>query len=207
MPWALSGLLLIASAELLRRLRRARAEGRLVGYLAGRTTLVEGLRWGMIVDLLTEDTKPGRDAAAALVAAYNRHLLSQGADVAAALMLKHAAPARALRRNGYIVCPPALLPREFPVLLHWNMPGEPPPRGTEGPPSCVVVLDGSWSQARKRRAALTRASPRSRTRAGRCPRRSCAPSRARAAPAARGTGPSGTGRPSTGPCVQRRNRS
>jgi len=106
----------------------ARAGGRLVGYLAGRTTLVAGLRWGMIVDLLTEDTKPGRDAAAALVAAYNRHLQSQGADVAAALMLKHAAPARALRRNGYIVCPPALLPREFPVLLHWNMPGEPPPR-------------------------------------------------------------------------------
>ncbi len=28
-------------------------------------------------------------------------------------------------------------------------PGEPPPLASAGPPSCVVVLDGSWSQARK----------------------------------------------------------
>ena len=27
-------------------------------------------------------------------------------------------------------------------------PGEPPPLASAGPPSCVVVLDGSWSQAR-----------------------------------------------------------
>lgn len=106
----------------------ARSDGRLIGYLAGRTTSIEGLRWGMIVDLLTEDTEPGRDAAAALVAAYDRHLREQGADVAAALMLKHARPARALRRNGYVVCPPSFLPRDFPALLHWNMPGPRPPR-------------------------------------------------------------------------------
>jgi hypothetical protein len=106
----------------------ARSSGRCLGYLAGRTTLVEGLRWGMIVDLLTEDTKDGRDAASSLLAAYNRHILAEGADVAAALILKHTPPALALRRNGYIVCPPSFLPREFPVLLHWNMPGPAPPR-------------------------------------------------------------------------------
>jgi len=97
----------------------ARSSGRLIGYLAGRTILIEGLRWGMIVDLLTEDTKAGHEAAASLVAAYHRHILTQGADVAAALMLKHVNPARALRRNGYIVCPPSLLPRQFPALVRW----------------------------------------------------------------------------------------
>jgi hypothetical protein len=104
-----------------------RSSDRCLGYLAGRTTLVEGLRWSTIVDLLTEDTEEGRDAASSLVAAYNRHILREGADVSAALMLKHAPPALALRRNGYIVCPPSLLPRDFPALFHWNMPGPAPP--------------------------------------------------------------------------------
>jgi hypothetical protein len=106
----------------------ARSGGHLVGYLAGRTTLAEGLRWGIIVDLLTENTKEGRDAAASLVAAYNRHALKEGADVAAGLMLRHTSPALALRRNGYIVCPPSLLPREFPALLRWYAAEPAPPR-------------------------------------------------------------------------------
>jgi hypothetical protein len=117
----------------------ARSGGRLLGYLAGRTTLVEGLRWGMIVDLLAEDTNEGRDAAGLLVAAYHRHLREEGADISAALMLEHVSPARALRRNGYIVCPPSLLPREFPALLHWNMPG-PAPAHLFDPKSWFITL-------------------------------------------------------------------
>jgi len=106
----------------------ARSSGRLLGYLAGGTTLVEGLRWGMIVDLLAEDTKEGRSAAARLVAAYHRHILNEGADLAATLMFTHAPTAAALRRNGYLVYPPSFIPREFPALLHWNMPDPAPPR-------------------------------------------------------------------------------
>ena len=117
----------------------ARSSGRLLGYLAGRTTLVEGLRWGTIVDLLAEETREGRFAASRLVAAYHRHLLAEGADIAAALMFKHAPGALALRRNGYVVCPPSLLPREFPALLHWNMPGPTPPRLLD-PKSWFITL-------------------------------------------------------------------
>ena len=70
----------------------------------------------------------GRRAAASLVAAYNRHILGEGADIGAALMVKRAHPAFGLRRNGYIACPPSLLPREFPALLRWYAAEPPPPR-------------------------------------------------------------------------------
>jgi hypothetical protein len=117
----------------------AHSNDRCLGYLAGRTTTIEGLRWGMIVDLLTEETNEGREAASALLAAYNRHLSAEGADIAAALMLKHASPAQALRRNGYIVCPPSLLPREFPALLHWNTPS-PAPSSLFDPKSWFITF-------------------------------------------------------------------
>jgi hypothetical protein len=106
----------------------ARKNGRLVGYLVGRTTVIEGLTWGMIMDILSEDTPDGRAAIFHLVAAYDHHIALEGADVAACLMFKHAPAARGLRRNGYIVCPPTLLPREFPALLRWYGPGSPPAR-------------------------------------------------------------------------------
>jgi GNAT superfamily N-acetyltransferase len=104
----------------------ARKGGRLLAYLAGTLTTIEGLRWGMIVDMLAADTPEGRAAGRGVVAAFHRHIRSEGADLAAALMLKRAPPAKALRRNGYLVCPRSFLPREFPVLLRWNMPSAPP---------------------------------------------------------------------------------
>jgi len=105
----------------------ARKGGRLLAYLAGNLTTIEGLRWGMIVDMLAAATPEGRAAARAAVAAFHRHIRSEGADLAAALMLKHAPPAKALRRSGYLVCPRSFLPRSFPVLLRWNLPSAPPP--------------------------------------------------------------------------------
>jgi GNAT superfamily N-acetyltransferase len=99
-----------------------------VGCLAGRSMEIEGLRWGFIVDLFSEDSPDGRAAASWLVAAFHAHLAGEGTDIAASLMPAHAPAARALRRNGYVVCPPSLLPRDFPVLLRWNMPEPPPPR-------------------------------------------------------------------------------
>ena len=117
----------------------ARSDGRLLGYLAGRTAVVEGLRWGLVIDLLAEKTALGEAAASRLVAAYRRHIAKDGVDLAASLMFKHAPAAAALRRNGFIACPPALLPREFPALLHWNMTG-PAPSGFFDPKSWFITL-------------------------------------------------------------------
>jgi hypothetical protein len=117
----------------------ARSEGRLAGYLVGGMTTIEGLRWGMIVDLLTARTPEGRAASRHLIAAFSRDARSEGADLAATLMLKHAPAAKALRRNGYLVCPKNLLPREFPILLHWNM-DRPAPAGLFDPNSWFITM-------------------------------------------------------------------
>jgi GNAT superfamily N-acetyltransferase len=104
----------------------ARAAGRLAGYLVGTTTHFGGLRWAMIADLLVPASAEGRVAAARLVAAFTRHARAAGAAVAGCLMLRHAPAAAALRKNGYLIAPPRLMPREFPILLQWNAPQAPP---------------------------------------------------------------------------------
>jgi GNAT superfamily N-acetyltransferase len=100
----------------------ARKDGRLLGYLASAVMTVQGLRWAMIADMLVADTKEGRAAAARLVKEHVRRSRDAGADLAAGLMFKHAPAAAGLRRNGFLVCPPGLLPREFPILIRSNIP-------------------------------------------------------------------------------------
>lgn len=105
----------------------ARSGGRLAGYIVGTSTRFSGLRWAMIADMLVPATAAGRDTAAVLIAAFTRRARASGADIAASLMLRHAPAAAALRRNGYLAAPSRLMPREFPILLQWNSPQEPPP--------------------------------------------------------------------------------
>lgn len=104
----------------------ARSGDRLAGYLVGTVTHFGGLKWAMIADLFAPDSSEGKDAAALLVAAFTKHARASGADVAGSLMLRHAPAASALRRNGYVIAPPRLMPREFPILLQWNSPRQPP---------------------------------------------------------------------------------
>ncbi len=104
----------------------ARSKGELCGYLVGRMTKLEGIPCGVIVDMLTENTRQGTKAARRLIAAFNRDARNEGAPMALCLLLRQSPAARALRRNGYIICPKPYLPREFPIIVHWNMPGPPP---------------------------------------------------------------------------------
>jgi GNAT superfamily N-acetyltransferase len=106
----------------------ARRDGRLLGYLVSTSTTVQGLKWAMIMDMFVSDSREGRSAASVLAGEHARRARAGGADLAAGLMFKHAPAAAGLRRNGFLVCPPGLLPREFPILLHWNMP-TPEPAG------------------------------------------------------------------------------
>lgn len=104
----------------------ARSKGEMRGYLVARKTGIEGIPCGVLVDILTEKTPEGKKAAGRLIAAFNRQARADGAAMGLCLMLRHSPVGRALRRNGYIICPKAFLPREFPIILHWNMPGSPP---------------------------------------------------------------------------------
>jgi len=108
------------------RVLTARSKGEMRGYLVARKTESEGIPCAVLVDILTESTPEGKKAAGRLIAAFNRQAREEGAAMGFCLMLKHSPFGRALRRNGYIICPKAFLPREFPIILHWNMPGSPP---------------------------------------------------------------------------------
>jgi GNAT superfamily N-acetyltransferase len=117
----------------------ARGNGRLLGYLVSTTTNVQGLKWAMIMDLFVADSREGHATASLLVREHVRRSRAGGADLAAGLMFRHSPAAAGLRRNGFFVCPPGLLPREFPILLHWNMPGA-EPAGFYDPESWFITM-------------------------------------------------------------------
>jgi GNAT superfamily N-acetyltransferase len=104
----------------------ARSKGELRGYLIARMTNIEGIPCGVLVDIMTENTPEGKKAAGRLVAAFNRQARVDGAAMGLCLMLRHSPVARTLRRSGYVICPKLFLPRDFPIIVHWNMPGSPP---------------------------------------------------------------------------------
>ncbi len=117
----------------------ARFNGRLIGFLVGSVTKIENLWWGTIVDLLVADTPEGKTAAVFLVSAFCREARSRDTALVACLMLKHGPTAKALRRNGFLVCPRRLLPRKFPILLSWNA-SEPAPAGLFDTASWHITL-------------------------------------------------------------------
>ena len=104
----------------------ARSKGELRGYLVARMTRIEGIPCGVLVDILAENTPEGEKAAGRLIASFTRQARADGAAMAFSLILKHSPVARALRRNGFFICPKPFLPRDFPIIIHWNMTGSPP---------------------------------------------------------------------------------
>jgi GNAT superfamily N-acetyltransferase len=117
----------------------ARSGPRLLGYLVGTLASFEGLRWGLVVDLLVRNSAEGRSAAAHLVSAFDRRVEERGAAIGGGLMFKHAPAASGLRRNGYVRLPHRFLPREFPAMFRWNWPG-PLPVGFYDPRRWFLTL-------------------------------------------------------------------
>jgi GNAT superfamily N-acetyltransferase len=88
---------------------------RLVGYAVTRSSTFQGVRTGLIVDLLVEPTQQGEQAAQALVAEATSSFIQEGLHLAGCLMLPTSQEFRALRRQGYWVCPKRLEPQPFPL--------------------------------------------------------------------------------------------
>jgi GNAT superfamily N-acetyltransferase len=90
----------------------------LVGYVVTRSSTFQGVRTGLIVDLLVEPTQQGEQAAQALVAEATSSFVQEGMHLAGCLMLPTSQEFRALRRQGYWVCPKSLEPQPFPFTTY-----------------------------------------------------------------------------------------
>lgn len=95
----------------------ARQEGQIVATIAVRSTTIEAIACGMVVDFLVEPTERGRLAGEVLLHEAAGHFQEQDLDLAGCLMLPHAEEIKLLRRQGYILCPRWLQPQPFPVIL------------------------------------------------------------------------------------------
>jgi GNAT superfamily N-acetyltransferase len=109
------------------QLRAARRDGEIVATAALRSTTVEGVACGMVVDLLVEPSQHGRLGGKMLLHHATRRFKQQDLDLAGCLMLPHAEEANLLRRQGYVLCPRALQPQPFHVILRMHN-GEPDSR-------------------------------------------------------------------------------
>lgn len=94
-----------------------RRGGDVKGYIVARCTEVEGIRTGVILDLLVEPSKAGRDAGKMLVTEATGYFVERGAAIAACQLLAHTDEFRILREQGYLVCPTLLQPQAFRFCL------------------------------------------------------------------------------------------
>ena len=79
----------------------------------------------MIVDLWVEPTRRGRQAADMLIQEVTGTFVSQGLQIAGALMLPGTEEYAALRQAGYWVCPRFLEPQPIPLCIRRHRDGAP----------------------------------------------------------------------------------
>lgn len=97
---------------------RSRRDGtELIGYALLRCAEIQGVRAGLIMDLLVEPTARGEKAGLLLLAAATRRFREAGMWMAASLMLEHTQEYTCLRRAGYIPCPLWLAPRPYLLAI------------------------------------------------------------------------------------------
>lgn len=95
------------------RILAARAGGELVGYAVLRCTEIEGVRIGLIMDLLVEPSPRGESAGLLLVEEATRRFQEARMALAGCLMLRHTQEYGILRRADYLECPEPFAPQAF----------------------------------------------------------------------------------------------
>lgn len=111
------------------RVRYARVDGELVGYLAARVADFEGLHACVIVDCIAAGSNEPR-VARALVADVLRWAIAEQADLIAALSFGETRLTRSLRRFPLLRVPRRFAPQQAPLLAEWvrDQPGEAAPK-------------------------------------------------------------------------------
>lgn len=95
----------------------AQAGSEMIGCVVTRRTILQGVSCGMIVDLWGEPTRRGRQAADMLIQEVTGTFVSQGLQIAGALMLPGTEEYAALRQAGYWVCSRFLEPQPIPLCI------------------------------------------------------------------------------------------
>ena len=95
-------------------------DGEVQGYIVGICKEVKGIKFGMIVDFITNvnNAKAGH----LLIKHLLRHLSEQGAEFSGVLMQKHAKEYGLLKKSGFYKCPKFLEPQPIRVLYKPHMP-------------------------------------------------------------------------------------
>lgn len=91
----------------------ARAGGELVGYAVLCCHEIEGVRTGLIMDLLVEPSERGEQAGLLLVEEATHWFQEAKMALAGCLMLPHTQEYEILRREGYVDCPERFAPQAF----------------------------------------------------------------------------------------------
>ena len=118
------------------RVRYARVDGELVGYLAARIAEFEGLRACVVVDCVVAGPKEKRFARA-LLADVLRWAIDEQADLIAALSFGETRLTRSLRRFPMLRVPRGFLPQQAPLLAEWLAAGA----GQPGPELSLTLAD------------------------------------------------------------------
>ncbi|HZK84969.1 MAG TPA: GNAT family N-acetyltransferase [Desulfosporosinus sp.] len=93
---------------------RQKNSSKLLGYIVGRCTEVDGMSSGMIVDFLFDPKHPATGRL--LVHRLLNFFKENNMELAGSLMLPHTEESQALKAEGFFTCPKALEPQPFPVV-------------------------------------------------------------------------------------------
>ncbi len=95
-------------------------DANILAYVVLRVTVMDQIKAGLIVDVLSGDDEESKNAVLLLVERSLKYFQEQGVALAGCLMLNNNVYSRILRRYGFIICPKSLelQPVPFIVRIH-----------------------------------------------------------------------------------------
>lgn len=90
------------------------------GFIVLRTIETEGLKNGLIVDLMVDDKKNNLEVGKCLIRIADKYFRKMGADQIGCLISKKSDEFKMLKSCGYINCPQFLKPQPMRVVTKWH---------------------------------------------------------------------------------------
>lgn len=94
----------------------SRSSSGIIGYIVGRITQLNGIKCGMVVDLLVKQTYEGIKGGNALLHGLLEMYRKNNVELVGSLMNMNTMEYKILRKKLFVSCPKSLLPQRFPVI-------------------------------------------------------------------------------------------